>query len=92
LAVSDQLTEQDLGIAAAQGLKSINNNRPDGEAEDQPPSRDPAAAAERLGLACRHVPWCPARSHTRTPNGRTLAEAALRDVLKGHHPIGPAPR
>jgi len=56
LSVSDQLTEQDLGIAAAQGFKSIINNRPDGEAEDQPRSQDLAAAAERLGLAYRHIP------------------------------------
>lgn len=56
LSVSDQLTEQDLGIAAAQGFRSIINNRPDGEAEDQPHSEALAAAAERLGLAYRHIP------------------------------------
>ncbi len=56
LSVSEQLTEQDLGIAAAQGFKAIINNRPDGEAEDQPRSEALAAAAERLGLAYRHIP------------------------------------
>jgi sulfide:quinone oxidoreductase len=56
VSISDQLTEQDLGIAAAQGFKSIINNRPDGEAEDQPRSEALAAAAERLGLAYRHIP------------------------------------
>ena len=61
LSVSDQLTEQDLGIAAAQGFKSIINNRPDGEAEDQPQSEALAAAAERLGLAYRHIPVVPGK-------------------------------
>lgn len=56
LSVCDQLTEQDLGIAAANGFKSVINNRPDGEAEDQPPSDALAAAAERLGLHYLHVP------------------------------------
>jgi sulfide:quinone oxidoreductase len=56
LSVSDQLTPQDLGVAAAQGFKSVISNRPDGESEDQPASADLAAAAERLGLAYRHVP------------------------------------
>lgn len=61
LSVSEQLTEQDLGIAAAQGFKSIINNRPDGEAEDQPRSEFLAAAAERLGLAYRHIPVVPGK-------------------------------
>jgi sulfide:quinone oxidoreductase len=56
LSVSDQLTEQDLGTAAAHGFKAIINNRPDGEAEEQPPSEALAATAERLGLGYRHIP------------------------------------
>jgi sulfide:quinone oxidoreductase len=56
LSVSPQLAEADLGILAAQGFRSVVDNRPDGEAEDQPPSAVLAAAAERVGLAYRHLP------------------------------------
>jgi sulfide:quinone oxidoreductase len=59
LSVSPQLTERDLAEAAAAGFKSIINNRPDGEAPDQPRSEDLAAAAQRLGLAYRHIPVVP---------------------------------
>ena len=59
LSVSDQLTEQDLEIAAAQGFRSIINNRPDGETEDQPRSEVLWSVAERLGLAYRHIPVVP---------------------------------
>jgi len=54
--VSAQITEADVGGAVAQGFKAIINNRPDGEAEDQPPSSEIAAAAERHGIEYRHIP------------------------------------
>jgi sulfide:quinone oxidoreductase len=56
ISVAHQLTEQDLEQAAAAGFKTIINNRPDGEAPDQPPSAELAAAAKRLGLAYHHIP------------------------------------
>lgn len=56
ISVAHQLTEQDLEQAAASGFKTIINNRPDGEAPDQPPSAELAAAAQRLGLAYHHIP------------------------------------
>jgi sulfide:quinone oxidoreductase len=56
ISVAHQLTEQDLEQAAAAGFKTIINNRPDGEAPDQPPSETLAAAATRLGLAYHHIP------------------------------------
>ena len=56
ISVAHQLTEQDLEQAAAAGFKTIINNRPDGEAPDQPPSEELAAAAQRLGLAYHHLP------------------------------------
>lgn len=56
LSVSAQIAEADLGALAAQGFRAVLNNRPDGEAEDQPASAALAAAAERVGLAYRHVP------------------------------------
>jgi sulfide:quinone oxidoreductase len=56
LSVSPQIAEADLGTLAAGGFRAVINNRPDGEAEDQPPSASLAAAAERVGLDYRHVP------------------------------------
>jgi sulfide:quinone oxidoreductase len=56
LSVSPQITEADLGALAAQGFRAVINNRPDGEAEDQPESAVLAAAAGRVGLEYRHVP------------------------------------
>ena len=56
LHVSSQLSVEDIGIAAAQGIKSIINNRPEGEAEDQPPNSDLEAAAQRYSLAYQHIP------------------------------------
>jgi uncharacterized protein (TIGR01244 family) len=56
ISVAHQLTEQDLEEAAAAGFKTIINNRPDGEAPDQPRSEELAAAAKHLGLAYHHIP------------------------------------
>lgn len=56
LSVSPQISERDVGILAAQGFRGIVNNRPDGEAQDQPASAAIAAAAKRLGLDYRHLP------------------------------------
>jgi sulfide:quinone oxidoreductase len=56
LSVSPQIAEADLGALVAQGFRAVVNNRPDGEAEDQPASAALAAAAARIGLDYRHVP------------------------------------
>ena len=56
LAVSPQIAESDVGVIAAQGFQSIVNNRPDGEAEDQPAAAALEAAARRQGLDYRHIP------------------------------------
>jgi sulfide:quinone oxidoreductase len=56
LSVSPQITEADLGTLAAQGFRAVINNRPDGEAEDQPASVALADAARRVGREYRHVP------------------------------------
>ena len=47
---SGQLFEQDLRLAAKQGVRSIVNNRPDGEAVGQPSSGDLAEVARALGI------------------------------------------
>jgi uncharacterized protein (TIGR01244 family) len=56
ISVAGQLTEEDLVEAAAAGFRSVINNRPDGEAADQPRSQELAAAAERLGLTYWYIP------------------------------------
>ncbi|WP_435104235.1 TIGR01244 family sulfur transferase [Arhodomonas sp. AD133] len=55
-AVTDQLQPGDIGTLAAASYRTIINNRPDGEAEDQPTSADLEAAARRHGLAYHHLP------------------------------------
>ena len=69
LSVSDQLTEQDLGIAAAQGFKSIINNRPDGEAEDQPRERSPRGGGRAPGACLPAHPGGVRQGHGRGCRG-----------------------
>ena len=57
--VSGQLFEHDVRLAAKQGVRSIMNNRPDGEAMGQPASVDLAGIAEELGMAFVHLPIDP---------------------------------
>ncbi len=56
LSVAGQIAETDLPMIASQGFRAIVNNRPDDEAPGQPAAAALARAAERLGLAYRHVP------------------------------------
>ena len=56
LFVSPQLSLQDIPLLAAQGIKSIIANRPDGEDEDQPAYAAIEAAATAEGLAFRYLP------------------------------------
>jgi uncharacterized protein (TIGR01244 family) len=48
--VTGQLYEHDVRLAAKQGVRTIMNNRPDGEAPGQPLSADLAGVAEELGI------------------------------------------
>jgi sulfide:quinone oxidoreductase len=59
LLVSPQITVADVAEAAHQKIGSIINNRPDGEAPDQPTSAQIEAAAAELGLAYRYIPVVP---------------------------------
>ena len=52
--VSGQLFEHDVRLLAKQGIRSIVNNRPDGELTGQPPSADLARVAEELGVTFVH--------------------------------------
>lgn len=54
--VSAQLYEHDVRLAAKQGVRSVVNNRPDGEAPGQPESAELARVAEELGMTYVHFP------------------------------------
>lgn len=56
LAVSPQITVDDVAEAARLGFKTIINNRPDGEEPGQPHSAQIEAAAAAQGLAYAHIP------------------------------------
>ena len=55
-AVTGQITPQDLPEVAALGFATVINNRPDGEAGDQPPSDEVSRAARAAGLHYVHLP------------------------------------
>ncbi len=56
LSVAGQIELADLAALVAQGFRSVINNRPDGEAPEQPASAVLATAAQRAGLHYRHIP------------------------------------
>ena len=56
ISVAPQISVADVEAAARQGFKTIINNRPDGEAPDQPSSAQMQAAAEAAGIAYAHIP------------------------------------
>lgn len=56
LSVSPQITPQEVAEAKAMGFVAIVNNRPDGEAPDQPAGAEIEAAAKAAGLAYVHIP------------------------------------
>ena len=60
VSVTAQLEPADMAWAAAQGFKSVINNRPDFEAgDDQPTNAVMAAAAEAAGLSFAFLPVDP---------------------------------
>ena len=50
-----QITPEQVQQIAADGFKTIINNRPDGEAADQPTSSEIEAAAREAGLAYKEI-------------------------------------
>ena len=54
--VAPQITPHDLAEAARQGFVKVINNRPDGEAPDQPTNATMSAAAAAAGLEYAHIP------------------------------------
>lgn len=56
VSVSPQISPEDVTAIKAAGFVAIVNNRPDGEAPDQPPSAVIEKAAHEAGLAYHHIP------------------------------------
>lgn len=56
LSVAPQIELADIDAIAAQGFRSIVNNRPDHEQVGQPDNATLAAAAQQAGLEWRHIP------------------------------------
>lgn len=59
MSISGDVGPDDVAAIAAAGFRTIINNRPDGEAMDQPTSAAIEKAAHRLGLTYRHIPVVP---------------------------------
>ena len=68
--VADQLTVADLAILAERGVRSILNNRPEGESEDQPSGAVIEKAARSIGIAYAAAPVA----------GRDVSRAELREL------------
>lgn len=56
VSVSGQISVEDVQAIKAAGFAAIVNNRPDGEAPDQPSSAEIKAAAEAAGLKYHYIP------------------------------------
>ncbi len=56
VAVAAQIQPADVAAIAEAGFKVLINNRPDGEAPDQPSSDEIAAAAEAAGMEYHYLP------------------------------------
>ena len=54
--VAPQIAVSDIARARASGFVMVINNRPDGEAADQPTNAEMAAAAKAAGVAYVHIP------------------------------------
>ena len=56
VAVSGQISPEDVAAIAAQGYRVLINNRPDGEEQNQPGSATIEAAARAVGIDYHHLP------------------------------------
>lgn len=56
-AVAPQLALEDFALLARDGFRHVINNRPDGEAPDQPSSAEMEAAARQEGMTYVHAPF-----------------------------------
>lgn len=73
LTIRGQVQLDEVADLAAQGCRMVINNRPDGEAPDQPLSSDLQAEAQRHGMGYVHIPVVP--GHASDADARAFAEA-----------------
>lgn len=59
LSVSPQITVDNLQALADLGFQTLINNRPDGEADDQPSAQSLSEAAAEMGMTYLHIPVKP---------------------------------
>lgn len=59
LTARGQVRLEEIASLAAEGCRLLINNRPDGEAPDQPSSDELEAEAKRHGMAYCHIPVVP---------------------------------
>lgn len=57
ITISGQITPADVKVLANEGVKSIVNNRPDGEEAGQPTSDDIKKACDECGIVYAHIPF-----------------------------------
>lgn len=77
LSVAAQIDVADIASLAAQGFRSIINNRPDGEAGGQPSNAALEKAAHQAGLQWRHIPVVPGQLQDAQVHAFTAALAEL---------------
>ena len=71
--IADQITTNDIDQLVALGIKTIINNRPDQEEDNQPLSRDIEDYACKLGLSYHYLPITPGDfSETKVADFKTL--------------------
>lgn len=80
--VSGQILPADVATLSALGFVALINNRPDGEAPDQPDSDEIEAAARTAGLAYLHAPmWGPEITYDDVERIHALCDQASGKVL-----------
>lgn len=77
LSVRPQLLPREVADVARSGFKGVINNRPDGEAPDQPRSEELEAEARRHGLRYWYIPVVPGQA---TESHAQAFAAALREA------------
>src|SRR5579872_5205764 len=81
ISVAPQIGAADVAAAARAGFVAIVNNRPDGEAPDQPAAAEIEAAARAAGLAYAHIPVRGAPGPAEIAAMRAAVDAAPGPVL-----------
>ncbi|TVQ40772.1 MAG: TIGR01244 family phosphatase [Geminicoccaceae bacterium] len=77
--VAGQLQREDFAAAAAEGVRTVINNRPDGEAPDQLSHADAQEAAKAAGMAYHYLPVVNGQLNIETVE----ALRALLDEIEG---------